>query len=296
MTSPFAVGLTLPPTKPLPSTVFGTSSSDYLFGTDADNHIYGFAGDDYIWGFGGNDSIYGGSGHDQVYAGNGDTYVSLGSGNDFAQTGIGDSTVNAGSGNDIIEVGIELVWATYQIANPEGVLETFWYSYANEWAGGDNIVHAGSGDDFVIAHGGDDKLYGGSGDDYLNGGNGNDKLYGGAGNDILFGGQGNDLLNGGEGDDLIYVGGDRVQLGGLFGGADHVRFAQDGTSVGKEAIVRIIGGDAGDMIDVYDWQTVTRTDDSVRVTDIYGTNVLYVGDEVQLMGISIIDTSTDGKG
>jgi len=279
--------------KPLPP-IFGDELDNFLFGNGS---IYGFAGNDYIYAFSADNKIYAGSGNDTVYAGNGDNHIGLGSGNDYLQTGIGDNVVTGGSGNDVIQVGVSFISSSYGITQPDGTVVWYAYEYIDEAAGGDNEVNAGSGDDIVIAHGGDDKLYGGSGDDYLNGGNGNDKLYGGAGNDILFGGQGNDLLNGGEGDDLIYVGGgDRVQLGGLFGGADHVRFAQDGTSVGKEAIVRIIGGDAGDMIDVYDWQTVTHANEGVRVTDAYGTNVLYVGDEVQLMGISIIDTSTDGKG
>lgn len=275
--------------KPLPP-IFGDELDNFLFGNGS---IYGFAGNDYIYAFNADNKIYAGSGNDTVYTGDGDNHIGLGSGNDYLEAGIGDNEVSGGSGNDTIVVGVELIWATYEALQPDGTTQTMWYSYANERAGGDNIVNAGTGDDVVVAYAGDDKLSGGSGDDYLNGGRGNDKLCGGSGQDSLFGGAGRDILVGGADTDVLYAGvGDTLKMESWSGGADRIRL--DTWSDGSVGTVRVFGAQADDTLILHQHQQVEVYENQLHVTDQYGTDMWLVG--VGVTSMSIVYDDFGGKG
>lgn len=298
MTSPIQSGFSLPPMKPVPTplNLYGTSLADVLHGFGGDDVLFGFGGDDVLYGNDGANRIYAGSGHDQVYVGDGDNYVSLGSGDDTLEVGTGDNEVNGGSGNDYIRVGVELQWASYEIANKDGVLETVWYSYAREDAGGDNIVFGGSGDDTIVAYAGDDELHGGSGSDYLQGGRGDDKLWGDAGDDTLYSGQGADIMRGGQGDDVYYASvGDTINFGNYLDGNDRVRL--DSWSDGAVGEIVCKGGDLGDVVLIYGGNY------SLQQTGVGGEDMRYInydlGVDVTFVGGSSVSFMIDdfgGKG
>jgi len=102
--------------------------------------------------------------------------------------------------------------------------------------------------------GGDDILYGGAGNDVLNGGNGNDVLHGGAGNDVMTGGAGSDSFlydstDLDQGHDQILdfqygSGGDKLDLGNLFGGSSPDQLVTDGhlsiSTTGNPSILSVV--------------------------------------------------------
>ena len=276
--------------------LYGYAGNDLMFGGDGDNQFFGGSGDDGMYGRDGNNIFNAGSGKDRVVTGDGDNKANLGSGDDSFQGGTGDNYVKGGSGDDVIEVGVSLLFFSDTIVMPDGTEQTFFYSYPDEYAGGDNIVFGGSGNDHIVDYAGDSKLWGGTGDDYLDGGRGNDKLRGGDGHDTMFGGEGRDLMDGGQGDDTIFAGvGDRVILGGAMGGADTIRL--DLWSDGQEGVIRVFGAQADDTLMLYANQTYERQQDAIVVTQVIGdevTEVRLVGIGADTMLIEYVDTT--GKG
>jgi Ca2+-binding RTX toxin-like protein len=124
-------------------------------------------------------------------------------------------------------------------------------------AGGDDILHGGSGADKLYGGQGDDVLHGGSGSDILHGGTGDDRLHGGSGDDVLKGGQGDDRLHGGSGDDVLHGGsgsdvlhggsGDDVLKGGS--GADKLHGGSgDDVLKGGSGADRLHGGSGDDVL------------------------------------------------
>jgi len=126
---------------------------------------------------------------------------------DYLYDGAGNDAINSGGGNDIISA---------------------------RFAGGDDLIDAGTGQDMAYSGIGNDVISGGTGSDILAGGSGDDRIYadqqisiddaiangnsqtgtgnkgeweaGGSGDDTLVGGADNDVLNGGGGRDLLISG------------------------------------------------------------------------------------------
>ncbi|QYK41530.1 MAG: hypothetical protein KF887_19600 [Paracoccaceae bacterium] len=175
VTDPFAAGVSFAPDYgPVPHSVVGSASGDYLEGGSGDDSLSGEGGDDVIVGGEGADSMSGGDGDDQF------EIYDLGH-------HVGDS-IDGGDGFDTIlftDVGTLVLEST--VTDVEAVVVT-----SSSGAGVDASaignaleIHGGVGNDSLLGTAHDDVIDGGEGDDTLDGGGGNDTVDGGDGLDTV---------------------------------------------------------------------------------------------------------------
>jgi len=294
--------------KPIPQIHFNLFGGT-MVGGDHNDIFLGF-GSNYIKGHGGDDVfILAGSALDTntIYGGDGNNRV-IDFGNSFNSItlGTGKNTVDIlGHGGGTIEVGYSAIDDFYYTQLQDGSLVQQWYTRADDYAGGDNVVNAGRGNTTIIDHAGnsilngnvgDDNIYAGRGDDNLDGRAGKDFLYGDAGNDRLSGGDGDDILVGGQGFDIqqggagndryFFTVGDLIDLGGVMGGADELNF--DGSD-GRAGVTAVTGAGSDDILKIYSWQQVQVYEGAIHIYDQYGTDEWLVGAGVDLIGISVYE-------
>ncbi len=202
----------------------GGVGNDSLDAGEGDDTVFGGAGDDVLVGVSGNDSLFGGDGDDFIDGEADDDLIDGGAGNDNLFGGDGADSINGGAGQDYIEAG----------------------------EGGDT-VDAGADDDTVIGGNGDDSIEGGTGDDFIRSGNGNDFVFGGSGNDTISGSpDANTLFGGDDRDTFIGAGG-----GTIVTNPDGSLTVDNGTLIDGDE-----GGDDFDTLNVFEFSTITFTDEN----------------------------------
>ncbi len=162
---------------PKPTTISGTSVSDFLEGDNAGNIILGFGGNDLLIGFGGDDDIRGNAGWDTIQGDEGSDTLNGGSGQD---------TLRYFGSNGAVTVDLNVNAAGFQSAaggHAQGdIISEFENVYATNFA--DTLI-GDAGKNILFGYGGTDTIDGGAGDDVIRGGRNADVLIGGAGSDWL---------------------------------------------------------------------------------------------------------------
>ncbi|WP_323000750.1 calcium-binding protein [Denitromonas sp.] len=235
------------------STLFGSTSTDYLYGQSGDDQLVGSAGNDYLYGGNDNDLLIGGAGNDFLSGDAGsDTYVfGRGDGQDTVYNydigasvdtivlsgGLLPEEVSLSRMSDNLIVSIvgttdKLTVQSYFNQDAAGpyVVDQIRFENGTIWdvatvktlvlqaTTGNDTLYGYATDDVLDGQGGNDYLYGKAGNDTLNGGAGSDQVHGEDGNDNLDGGFGNDYLYGGNGSDTLVGGADNDYL---YGGNDN---------------------------------------------------------------------------
>jgi Ca2+-binding RTX toxin-like protein len=229
--------------------VAGTGADSVLGGTGADTAETG-EGRDTVDAGQGADSVSGGQGGDLLVGGDGDdtllgeveapsalslAYDTLrgGNGDDSLEGGFGGGRMEGGAGADTLLAGS----AIEPVGDPLG------NSTLLGQAGAD-LLRGDFHDDLILGGADADTLSGGFGTNQLLGGAGDDRIFavaigsslGGALGNMLDGGDGNDTLTGGPGAVLSAgAGNDRVEIGGLDGGAGINALDADG-GVGADTL------------------------------------------------------------
>lgn len=276
-------------------TLYGGNGVDRLIGDTGNDILYGEAGDDRLEGSVGNDILYGGDGIDRLLGGDGDDVLYGDAGDDRIEGGEGNDTLIGGAGNDRIDggngidtvdysshaAGVTVILGSHADVNGDGVadddilfIENAIGTAFNDSLRGDaldNTLWGNDGADYLEGNGGNDILYGGAGNDdhvWVNGNKvSNGGLFGGNGDDTLYGGEGNDRLEGGNDNDTLYGGAGADRL---TGGAGNDRFVLDVLDGSLDKITDFaLGQDVLDISDVLSGYDINTSDINNFVRLIY---------------------------
>ncbi|MCK6419077.1 MAG: type I secretion C-terminal target domain-containing protein, partial [Alphaproteobacteria bacterium] len=276
-------------------TLYGGNGVDRLIGDTGNDVLYGQAGDDRLEGGTGNDTLYGGDGIDRLlggdgddvlYGDNGDDRVEGGEGNDTLIGGAGFDRLDGGNGIDTVDysshtAGVTVILGSHADVNGDGVadddilfIENAIGTAHNDSLRGDalgNTLWGNDGADYLEGNDGNDILYGGAGHDdhvWVNGDKvSNGGLFGGNGDDTLYGGEGNDRLEGGNDNDTLYGG---AGMDRMTGGAGNDRFVLDVLDGSVDKITDfVLGQDILDISDVLSGFDINTSDINNFVRLIY---------------------------
>ena len=218
----------MPNTQPLgiiPTTIYGSGTSDYIEYVAGPVEVWTRAGYDEIITGEYNDTIDPGTGNSRIYSGKGDDIIHAESASGLYLAG----NYRSGEGQDSVYGGEIDEFISDTTGDDNDFLSG---------GGGNDTIASGNGDDFLIGGDGKDRIgdTGTSlGNDTIDGGNGDDAIFSGYGHDSILGGDGDDWIHDGEGNDIIYAG----------NGSDAIRSGWGDDFVSGDAGNDIIRVDAG---------------------------------------------------